>query len=180
MDLTKIPRYRSSKQVGAFQIRKIGGNIRSVGTPITEYSLFGKGGQFQTVPAGWHEKHQPQIGGYVVMYGVQEMHLSYCPMETFEAEHTYLQADRWQSHKEVHALQIRGLTHCERDHGSVWQLRFTELEDPLEVSETWYARHQPCSGGYYVVYRDGYTSYSPSQAFETGYTRIEPPVSETV
>lgn len=26
--------------------------------------------------------------------------------------------------------------------------------------------------GYYVVYKDGYTSWSPTKAFEEGYTRI--------
>jgi hypothetical protein len=27
-------------------------------------------------------------------------------------------------------------------------------------------------GGYFVVYDDGYTSYSPAAAFESGYSRI--------
>ncbi|MCK9988658.1 MAG: hypothetical protein AzoDbin1_05130 [Azoarcus sp.] len=28
-------------------------------------------------------------------------------------------------------------------------------------------------GGYYVVYEDGYKSFSPAIAFESGYTRID-------
>ena len=33
-------------------------------------------------------------------------------------------------------------------------------------------RHKPKAGGYYVVYDDGYKSYSPAKAFEEGYVRI--------
>lgn len=31
----------------------------------------------------------------------------------------------------------------------------------------------PIVGGYYVVYADGYKSFSPQDSFEEGYTRIE-------
>ena len=34
-------------------------------------------------------------------------------------------------------------------------------------------KHNPQSGGYYVRYEDGYESYSPAEAFESGYTPIE-------
>ena len=30
----------------------------------------------------------------------------------------------------------------------------------------------PEVGGYYVVHKDGYKSFSPANAFEEGYTRI--------
>ncbi len=33
-------------------------------------------------------------------------------------------------------------------------------------------KHQPKIGGYFVVYKDGYKSFSPAEAFEEGYTRI--------
>jgi len=32
--------------------------------------------------------------------------------------------------------------------------------------------HNPQPGGYFVVYKDGYKSFSPAKAFEEGYTRI--------
>ena len=35
-------------------------------------------------------------------------------------------------------------------------------------------KHQPTVGGYYVVYKDGYKSFSPADAFESGYTRVTP------
>jgi hypothetical protein len=43
---------------------------------------------------------------------------------------------------------------------------------PIPVNADWYRKHDPEPGGYYVVYDDGYTSYSPAKAFEEGYTRI--------
>lgn len=40
----------------------------------------------------------------------------------------------------------------------------------IAVNATWYHKHKPEVGGYYVVYKDGYTSYSPARAFDDGYT----------
>jgi len=40
---------------------------------------------------------------------------------------------------------------------------------PFQVSQSFIKKHDPCQGGYYVIYQDGYTSYSPAQAFEEGY-----------
>lgn len=37
----------------------------------------------------------------------------------------------------------------------------------------WMSKHKPAVGGYLVEYEDGYMSYSPAQAFESGYTLIE-------
>ena len=34
-------------------------------------------------------------------------------------------------------------------------------------------KHKPHVGGYYVEYEDGYKSFSPAEAFESGYTRID-------
>lgn len=43
---------------------------------------------------------------------------------------------------------------------------------PFEVSPEYIGKHSPVTGGYYVVYADGYISYSPAKAFEEGYTRL--------
>lgn len=42
---------------------------------------------------------------------------------------------------------------------------------PFSVDATYIQKHQPKVGGYYVVYKDGYTSFSPAQAFDEGYSR---------
>lgn len=48
----------------------------------------------------------------------------------------------------------------------------TPAAQPIPVTAEWYRKHAPQVGGYYVVYADGYTSYSPARAFEAGYTRV--------
>lgn len=41
---------------------------------------------------------------------------------------------------------------------------------PFKVPYLYVRDHKPEVGGYYVVYKDGYRSYSPAKAFEEGYT----------
>ena len=78
---------------------------------------------------------------------------------------------RYKCHKEVWALKIAAIE--TREDGSAtlafedpgyaptivkdFSLKFKGNEDDL---------------GYYVVYNDGYTSWSPTKAFEEGYTRV--------
>ena len=40
------------------------------------------------------------------------------------------------------------------------------------VEPRFLSKHNPQPGGYFVVYSDGYQSFSPAQAFEEGYTLI--------
>jgi len=82
---------------------------------------------------------------------------------------------RYKCHKEVHALQILGISPSEPD-GSV-DLYFEEKQfAPIRVSKEWIAKHLPEDGvltrGYYVVYDDGYVSWSPEKAFQDGYTKL--------
>jgi hypothetical protein len=80
---------------------------------------------------------------------------------------------RYRSHKEVHALKIAAIEVNEDKSAKIapadkgyavfttkpgWAERFTgsDNDDP----------------GYYVVYADGFASWSPTKAFEDGYTRI--------
>jgi hypothetical protein len=43
---------------------------------------------------------------------------------------------------------------------------------PIAVTLEFMVKHAPCVGGYLVYYKDGYTSFSPAEAFEDGYTRV--------
>lgn len=43
---------------------------------------------------------------------------------------------------------------------------------PFPVDADFMRRNKPEVGGYYVVYEDGYKSYSPAKAFEDGYSLI--------
>lgn len=40
------------------------------------------------------------------------------------------------------------------------------------MSVDWVGKHQPRAGGYFVVYDNGYASFSPKEAFENGYAPI--------
>lgn len=79
-------------------------------------------------------------------------------------------------------------------HKQVWALKIAEVKDPTEpgnetdgsriiipaergfapfrVDHAYVWKHKPEPGGYYVVYSDGYKSYSPAKAFEEGYDRL--------
>jgi hypothetical protein len=72
--------------------------------------------------------------------------------------------------------------HCERcayerEHGSSPLGALITPEDsryaPFRVDAQFLKKHTPETGGYYVVYADGYKSFSPAQAFEEGYALIK-------
>ena len=77
---------------------------------------------------------------------------------------------RYKCHKEDHAGKITSITIHQMGAELV-------LEDgqKLDVPTSWLNRHDPKAGGYYVLYEDGYASWSPSQAFENGYTEMTSP-----
>lgn len=85
----------------------------------------------------------------------------------------------YKCHKEVKALKIKAIMNpnegidCE-DNGE----RIATFSDAgyeacaFLFDHRFMHRHKPEVGGYYVVYEDGYTSFSPAEAFESGYARI--------
>ena len=85
---------------------------------------------------------------------------------------------RYKCHKKVWALKIQSIAphnwhdpQAETD-GSAMITPFEEGYAPFRVDRDYMRRHNPKVGGYYVVYKDGYKSFSPADAFEDGYTRI--------
>lgn len=78
----------------------------------------------------------------------------------------------YQSHKKVCALKIRAL---EINQDGSATLATEEFETALITAPGWAGRFKGEEGGdlgYWVQYEDGYQSWSPSEAFESGYTRI--------
>ncbi len=77
---------------------------------------------------------------------------------------------RYRSHKEVWALKIKGIDLYGVDGATI------RSEDagygPLRVTAAYIDKHDPQPGGYYVLYKDGYESFSPAAAFEEGYTKV--------
>lgn len=84
---------------------------------------------------------------------------------------------RYRCHKEVHALKIRAVEVPNREEneesdGSMIIVPEEEGYGPFTVPAEYVRKHDPKPGGYYVLYKDGYRSFSPAEAFEEGYTRI--------
>jgi hypothetical protein len=86
---------------------------------------------------------------------------------------------QYRCHKKVWALKIQDIEHKPNPDttgksGSASYGAIIHPEDasyaPFEVSAEYVMKHKPQPGGYYVVYEDGYKSYSPAEPFESGYT----------
>lgn len=86
---------------------------------------------------------------------------------------------RYKCHKEVWALKIADIIQHENPDKSgqsvaaSYGATIQPSEDgyaPFDVTGEWVMKHKPQAGGYYVVYKDGYASYSPAEAFEDGYS----------
>ena len=80
------------------------------------------------------------------------------------------------SHKKVWALEIgmidAVLNGPGENHFSLIYPADTRYA-PIKVDFEYMNKHNPKAGGYYVVYADGYKSWSPAKAFEEGYTLVE-------
>lgn len=80
---------------------------------------------------------------------------------------TEVQMDRYKSHKEVYAFQIVRI-----EAGDSFSSLIGD-RCSVTVDQAYLEKHQPQVSGYYVKYVDGYESWSPAEAFEDGYTKIE-------
>ena len=80
------------------------------------------------------------------------------------------QMPQYRSHKKVWALKISKL---EQREDGVWMTPKEEGFACILLPKDYVSRHNPQVGGYYVVYEDGYASWSPAKAFEDGYTPIQ-------
>lgn len=76
---------------------------------------------------------------------------------------------RWKSHKVVQAFQIAQINHA--PDGAALSPADTQLAS-VQVNADWVKKHNPQVGGFYVIYGDFYTSYSPAEAFLDGYSLI--------
>ncbi len=90
-----------------------------------------------------------------------------------------LELPKYRCHKEVWALKIESVqlvAIADEDDGMLHNHTRLCFEDknysPIQVPDSYVARHDPKPGGYYVVYADGYKSFSPADAFEDGYALI--------
>ena len=82
-----------------------------------------------------------------------------------------LQFPQYKCHKIVCALKIGHVNHNYL-HGSAELHPEDKSYDNINVSRDFCRKHVLQDGGYYVIYEDGYTSWSPAKAFEDGYVLI--------
>jgi hypothetical protein len=81
---------------------------------------------------------------------------------------------RYKCHKEVFALkvmQIEEIISNDNYNNSCTIIPEAPYEK-FTVDGDYRNKHNPVVGGYYVLYDDGYESFSPQKAFEDGYTLI--------
>jgi hypothetical protein len=82
--------------------------------------------------------------------------------------------------KDVWALKIKSIVFdsdlaSQENRETDGSATFTPEDDryaPIKLSAEFLHKHKPVEGGYYVVYKDGYKSFSPASAFEEGYVLI--------
>lgn len=94
-------------------------------------------------------------------------------METTQLPH---QMPRYRSHKVVHALKLQAV-----DSGPGDTTKFVPADNAFEtiVASNLAESVKRCRAvemkdpGYLVVYSDGFISWSPTEAFESGYTKVE-------
>jgi hypothetical protein len=77
----------------------------------------------------------------------------------------------YRCHKEVRALRIEGVKQGRDIEGGILVVESPFAELPVSVE--YMKKHNPQPNGYYVLYEDGYESFSPAKPFEEGYTRIQ-------
>jgi hypothetical protein len=85
-----------------------------------------------------------------------------------------IEMPRYKCHKEVWALKIKAIE-FEANSAEDGTAIIRPAEDgyaPFVVSREYMDKHKPEAGGYYVVYADGYKSFSPAKAFEDGYSPV--------
>ena len=80
---------------------------------------------------------------------------------------------QYRSHKIVGALRIQEI--LVHDDYAATIIPADEGFDTFVTEEGWANRYRGNSEdlGVYVVYEDGFTSWSPTKAFDEGYTRLE-------
>lgn len=85
---------------------------------------------------------------------------------------TSAEMPKYKCHKEVWALKIDSLKARVPDDGTLLLTPAEQGYAAFILDADFVAKHKPETGGYYVVYDDGYKSFSPAKAFEDGYTKL--------
>ncbi len=77
---------------------------------------------------------------------------------------------KYKCHKTVHALKVKQVV--TNEDGSWAIIPEDERFSKFNITNEYYEKHSPQIGGYYIVYEDGYKSFSPADVFEKGYVLV--------
>lgn len=88
---------------------------------------------------------------------------------------------KYKCHKEVWALKIKEIildrTLAQKENretdGGAYLIFVDDNYGKRKVNNQYLRKHNPMPGGYFVVYKGGYESFSPAEAFEDGYSKID-------
>ena len=85
----------------------------------------------------------------------------------------YAEMPKYECHKVVHALKIGAIEFSENGSAKMAPAEGQGIA-PMAIEGDYRSKFKGDEEdlGYYVVYKDGYKSWSPTKAFEEGYTRI--------
>jgi hypothetical protein len=84
-----------------------------------------------------------------------------------------MQLPLYQCHKQVRACKIARVHVSQgRDEDEIFLIPEKANLMPIEIHVDFFDKHRPKPGGYYIVYADGYESFSPAEVFEAGYSLI--------
>lgn len=72
----------------------------------------------------------------------------------------------------IKSISIQDGTEASLDNESATLYPEDETLQSFVVNSAYMEKHQPKVGGYFVIYTDGYRSFSPAEAFEDGYTLV--------
>lgn len=78
---------------------------------------------------------------------------------------------RYQCHKQVWALKIKSIAATD-DGGAMLHVHEEDYAS-IYVPPEYLMKHKPMPGGYFVLYDGGYQSFSPAEAFLSGYSKAD-------
>lgn len=92
-------------------------------------------------------------------------------MNVEKMEAAYRAMPSYTCHKRVKALEIEKVgSYCQATEGLMRNIWFVGDDHWELFPDKMFTRYVPIPGDFYVVYEDGYQSFSPRKAFLEGYT----------
>lgn len=119
---------------------------------------------------GTRTKNTARGKGYIIRKKMVLFDVLYAGEKGVNMDYQKASIPEFKCHKKVKAFKILSISPNPLDFGSALYGCLNAKSIAVFPSEQYMAKHKPVQGGYYVLYEDGYESYSPTKAFEEGYS----------